>query len=39
MIISSLNALKIALRFAAIRKQFGDPKLNDETSLLEYKLH
>jgi hypothetical protein len=32
-------ALKIAIRFAAIRKQFGDPKSNEELPLLEYRLH
>lgn len=39
MILMITHALKIAIRFAAMRKQFGDPKLNEEQSLLEYKLH
>ncbi|CDW72715.1 peroxisomal acyl-coenzyme a oxidase 3 [Stylonychia lemnae] len=32
-------ALKIALRFAALRTQFGKPNQAEETSLLEYPLH
>ncbi len=31
--------LKIALRFAAMRRQFGKPGEKDELSLLEYPLH
>lgn len=33
------KAIKIGIRFAAIRKQFGKPKSNDEQNLLEYRLH
>lgn len=34
-----LFALKIAIRFAAMRKQFGSPKEKHESALLEYQLH
>ncbi len=32
-------ALKIALRFAAMRKQFGKPGESEEINLIEYPLH
>lgn len=31
--------LKIALRFAAMRKQFGKPGESEEIALIEYPLH
>lgn len=34
-----LYALKIALRYAAIRTQFGKPNEAEETSLIDYPLH
>jgi acyl-CoA oxidase len=38
--VTGLNyALKIALRFAAMRTQFGKPGEEQETSLIEYPLH
>ena len=33
------QALKIALRFAVLRKQFGNPKENIEQPLIDYQLH
>lgn len=39
MISSLASGLKIAIRFAALRKQFGSPKSNTEQALLDYELH
>lgn len=33
------KAITIAIRYAAVRKQFGPPNQSDELAIIEYPLH